>query len=241
MLFRSDEVVEDPDTAERLKPRGYPIFARRPCLDTNYYETFNRPHVHLVDLLEDPIQRLTRRGVQTETREIELDAVILATGYDGLTGAMLAMDVRGRGGQSLKDKWRDGARSYLGLAMQGFPNLFMICGANGPAALVNIVTLDEQNTAWIAECIDHMRRNELSTVEPTAESEEQWLAAIAALADRSLMPKANTWYVGANVAGKPRVFSLYSGGFQKYREICEAAIADGYRNFVFETARAVGS
>ncbi|WP_332771192.1 flavin-containing monooxygenase [Phenylobacterium sp.] len=231
------EVVKDPDTAERLKPRGYPIFARRPCLDTNYYEAFNQPNVHLVDLLEDPIVRLTERGVRTQAREIELDVLIMATGYDGLTGAMLAVDIKGRGGSRLSDKWRDGARSYLGLAMEGFPNLFMICGANGPAALANIVTLDEQNTDWIAECIDHMRRNQLATIEAEAASEDQWMAAISALAEKSLMPKANTWYVGANVAGKPRVFSLYSGGFNKYREICEAVTADGYRGFSFERSQ----
>jgi cation diffusion facilitator CzcD-associated flavoprotein CzcO len=230
------EVVNDPDTAERLKPRGYPIFARRPCLDTDYYESFNRPNVHLVDLLEDPIERLTGRGVKTSRGEIELDALIMATGYDGLTGAMLAIDIEGRGGRRLADKWRDGARSYLGLAMEGFPNLFMICGANGPAALANIVTLDEQNTDWIADCITHMRKNGFATVEADAQSEADWMDAIAALAEKSLMPKANTWYVGANVEGKPRVFSLYSGGFHKYREICEAVTADGYRGFSFARA-----
>jgi cation diffusion facilitator CzcD-associated flavoprotein CzcO len=226
-------VVEDPDTAERLKPRGYPIFARRPCLDTNYYETFNQSHVHLVDLLEDPIVRFTARGVETRGRVIELDALILATGYDGLTGAMLAIDIRGRGGRRLADKWRDGSRSYLGLAIEGFPNLFMICGANGPAALANIITLNEQNTDWIARCIDHMRRNQLTTIETTQEAEERWMAAISALADKSLMPKANTWYVGANISGKPRVFSLYSGGFHKYREICEDVMTNDYEGFVF--------
>jgi len=233
------EVVKDPDTAERLKPRGYPIFARRPCLDTNYYESFNQPNVHLVDLLEDPIVRLTERGVQTGTREIELDVLIMATGYDGLTGAMLAIDIQGRDGRSLADKWRDGARSYLGLAMEGFPNLFMICGANGPAALANIVTLDEQNTDWIADCITHMRRHGLATVEADAQSEADWMEAISALAAKSLMPKANTWYVGANVEGKPRVFSLYSGGFHKYREICEDVTANGYRGFSFERSPAL--
>ena len=230
------EVVEDPDTAERLKPRGYPIFARRPCLDTNYYESFNRSNVHLVDLLDDPIVRLTAHGVQTHTREIELDALILATGYDGLTGAMLAIDVKGRGGRRLSDKWREGARSYLGLAIEGFPNLFMICGANGPAALANIVTLNEQNTDWIAECIDYMRHNELATMEATVESEDQWMNTISELAEKSLMPKANTWYVGTNISGKPRTFSLYSGGFHKYRETCESATANQYRGFTFEKA-----
>jgi cation diffusion facilitator CzcD-associated flavoprotein CzcO len=230
------EVVENPATAERLKPRGYPIFARRPCLDTNYYEAFNRTNVHLVDLLEDPIVRLTANGVQTRTREIALDALVLATGYDGLTGAMLSIDVKGRGGQSLREKWRDGARSYLGLAMEGYPNLFMMCGANGPAALANIITLDEQNTHWIAGCIDHMRRHRFATVETTAEAEAKWMDVIAALAAKSLMPKANTWYVGTNIEGKPRVFSLFSGGFHKYREMCEDVIADSYRGFVFERA-----
>ena len=160
------EIVTDPDTAERLKPRGYPIFARRPCLDTNYYETYNRPNVTLVDCLADPIVEITKAGIRTRDHEIALDTIIVATGYDGLTGAMLAIDVKGRAGGSLREKWSGGARSHLGLMMEGFPNLFMVAGANGPSALANFVLLNEQNVDWLCDCIVHMRRNGLDTIEP---------------------------------------------------------------------------
>jgi cation diffusion facilitator CzcD-associated flavoprotein CzcO len=227
------EVVHDSQIAERLKPRGYPIFSRRPCLDTGYYEAFNRPNVHLVDCLDEPIERLTRRGVQTRHREVELDALILATGFDGLTGAMLAMDVRGRGGRDLKDKWRSGARSYLGLAVEGFPNLFMVCGANGPSALANIVILNEENGDWIGDCIDYMRSQGFQAVEARLDHEDRWVKTVSDLADKSLIPKADTWYVGANIEGKARVFPIYTGGLNRYRDICDDVAADGYRGFAF--------
>jgi len=220
------EIVKDPDTARRLTPRGYPIFSRRPCLDTNYYETYNRPNVHLIDCLTDPIELITERGVKTREREIELDSLIFATGYDGLTGAMLAIDVKGRRGLSLKEKWRNGARSYLGLAVEGFPNLFMVCGANGPSALANIVILNEENGDWIANCIEYIRRNGFSTIEAQAGHEDNWVKTVAQLADKSLIPKASTWYVGANIEGKPRVFPIYTGGLNRYRETCDDVAKD---------------
>jgi cation diffusion facilitator CzcD-associated flavoprotein CzcO len=227
------ETVNDPDTAERLTPRGYPIFSRRPCLDTNYYETYNRPNVRLVDCLTDPIESIGERSVKTRNQEIELDTLIFATGYDGLTGAMLAIDVRGRGGQSLKDKWRDGARSYLGLVVEGFPNLFMVCGANGPSALANIVILNEENGDWIANCIEHMRKHGYSSVEAKLDDEDRWVQTVSDLADKSLIPKAATWYVGTNIPGKPRVFPIYTGGLNRYREVCNQVADDNYRGLAF--------
>jgi cation diffusion facilitator CzcD-associated flavoprotein CzcO len=227
------ETVNDPITAEQLKPRGYPIFSRRPCLDTDYYETYNRPNVRLIDCINDPIERLTERGVKTRTQDIELDMLILATGFDGLTGAMLAIDIKGRGGRSLREKWHGGARSYLGLAMEGFPNLFMLCGANGPSALANIVILNEENGDWIAKCIEYMRAKKLATIEAVGDDEDKWVTTVAQLAEKSLIPKANTWYVGSNIAGKPRVFPIYIGGLNKYREICEDVASDDYRGFRF--------
>jgi cation diffusion facilitator CzcD-associated flavoprotein CzcO len=227
------EVVEDPDTAERLKPRGYPIFARRPCLDTNYYEAFNLPHVHLADCLDDSIEKFTKRGIKTTNREIELDAVILATGYDGLTGALLAFDVIGRDGVNLKDKWANGACSYMGLLMNGFPNLFMVCGANGPAALANVFTINEQNIDWIADCITHMRENSYATLEATADAEADWMNTVASLAEKTLISKAKTWYVGANIDGKPKGLSLYTGGFDNYRAFCSRVTEGGYRGIEF--------
>jgi cation diffusion facilitator CzcD-associated flavoprotein CzcO len=228
------EVVQDRETAAILMPRGYPIFSRRPCLDTDYYETYNRPNVHLVDCVSEPIECLTASGVKTRGQHIEIDTLILATGFDGLTGAMLAIDVKGRGGRDLKDKWQEGAKSYLGLAMEGFPNLFMMCGANGPSALANIVILNEENGDWIANCISYMRANKFKTIEADSASEDKWMDIVSALAEKSLIPKANTWYVGSNIAGKPRVFPIYIGGLNKYREICDGVAAEHYAGFTLQ-------
>ncbi|MEM5275159.1 NAD(P)/FAD-dependent oxidoreductase [Cupriavidus taiwanensis] len=235
-----DEVVKDPATAEKLKPRGYPIFARRPCLDTNYYETFNRDNVRLVDCVADPIEEITATGIRTSSEEIKLDIIIAANGYDALTGAMLAIDVTGKGGASLKKHWAAGARSYLGLMMAGFPNLFIVAGANGPSALANFVVLNEQNVDWAAKCIDHLRNSGLSTLEPTPEAEERWMDEIHSLANSSLYPRANTWYTGANVAGKPRGIPFYLGGLKRYIEECNGAIED-FRHFKFSRLNASAS
>jgi len=232
-----DEVVKDPATADKLKPRGYPIFARRPCIDTDYYETYNLPNVHLVDCVTDPIVEITEKGVRTRSGgEVELDTIIFATGYDALTGALLSFDVVGRDGRSLKDKWHDGARSCLGLMMEGFPNLFMTTGPNGPAALANIVRISEHDVDWAAAAITHMARNGLAAIEPTSQAEHDWMELVQALAQRTLMLKAKTWWVGANVQGKPQGLTMFVGGFHKYREYCAAAAQDGYRNFSFERA-----
>ena len=228
------ETVNDPVVAEKLKPRGYPIFARRPCLDTNYYESFNLPHVHLQDCLEHPIERVTEKGILTTAGEVELDTLILATGYDGLSGALMAFDVRGRDGCAVRDKWAGGARSYLGLMMAGFPNLFMVCGPNGPAALANIVTLDEQNVNWICALITHMRERGIRAVEPSLEAEDAWMEQVFALAELTLVSKANTWYTGTNVDGKPRGLIMYTGGFLRYNEACNAVAQSGYATLKFE-------
>lgn len=233
------EIVKDPETAEKLKPRGYPIFARRPCLDTNYYEAYNLPHVHLIDCLTDPIERVTAKGIKTASREVELDALILATGYDGLTGALLAFEVTGRDARQVRDKWKDGSVSYLGLVMEGFPNLFMICGPNGPSALANIITLNEQNVDWICSVIERMREEGLSTVEPTAQAEAAWMETVKAFATQTLVSKAKTWYVGANVEGKPQGLTIYTGGFLKYSEACEQALSNENCDLVFEKSKEV--
>ncbi|MEG3123650.1 flavin-containing monooxygenase [Sphingomonas sp. GB1N7] len=228
------ETVNDPKTADALTPRDYPIFARRPCLDTHYYEAFNRDNVTLVDCLNEPIVAITENGVRTGTREIALDIIIAATGYDGLTGAMLAVDVIGREGRSLREKWAGGAHSHLGLMMEGFPNLFMIAGANGPSALANFIILNEQNADWICDCIAHLRANGHRTIEATREAEDAYMTLVTDIANRSLMPKANTWYVGANIPGKPRFFPIFAGGLTKYRELCAEAAAAGYRGFTLD-------
>jgi cation diffusion facilitator CzcD-associated flavoprotein CzcO len=235
---RIPEIVQDPVTAEKLKPKGYPIFARRPCLDSSYYETYNLPTVHLKDCLTDPIVEVTEKGVRTESGEVELDMLILATGYDGLTGAMMAFDVTGRDGRKVNDKWKEGARSYLGLMMEGFPNLFMTTGPNGPAALANIIRISEHDVDWIAGAITHMHKNGFKTIEPTPRAEEDWMGVVRNLAKRSLINKAKTWWVGANVKDKPQGLTLFTGGFHAYRQYTAAAAQDGYASFSFGPAKA---
>ncbi len=230
-----DEVVKDPETAEALKPRGYPIFARRPCLDTSYYETYNLPTVHLKNCLEDKIVEITEDGVRLDSGLVKLDMLILATGYDGMTGALTAFDVVGRGGLTVNEKWKAGARSHLGLMMAGFPNLFMTTGPNGPAALANIIRISENDVDWIWDAMVHMKRHGHTTIEPTLEAEDRWMELVFGLAGRTLVSKAKTWYVGANVPGKAQGLSLFTGGFQKYREYCAAA-ANGYGDYVFGKA-----
>ena len=230
------DAVRDPATAAALTPTGYPIFARRICLDTNYYEAFNRNNVTLVNCLIEPITEVTAAGIRCGTREIELDIIIAATGYDGLTGAMTTPDITGKGGQRLRDKWAAGARSHLGLLLEGFPNLFMIAGANGPSALANYLILNEQNADWICDCIGHMRMHAHATIEPTAEAENAYMAMVNAIASRLLMPKANTWYTGTNIPGKPRAFPLYAGGLNTYLQICRDVAASGYSGFTFSAA-----
>lgn len=231
------EIVNDPETAEALKPRDYPIFARRVCLDTEYYETYNRPNVHLVNVKKDPIVEITEKGLRLESGEFELDMLILATGYDALTGALLAFEVVGRDGAKLKDKWKDGPVSNLGMMVHGFPNMFATSGPNGPAALANLITIPEHDVDWIADMIEYMEAKGYSAVETSAAAEAAWMKIVADLAEHSLIRKANTWWVGANVKGKPTGLTMFIGGFNKYREHAAAAAARREELFVFDKSR----
>jgi cation diffusion facilitator CzcD-associated flavoprotein CzcO len=230
------QTVDDPETAQALMPRGYPVFARRPCLDTHYYETYNQPNVHLKDCLKDPIIEITEKGIRTQAGETELDIIIFATGYDALTGALMAFDVQGREGRSMTDKWRGGAESYLGLMVEGFPNMFLTCGPNGPAALANIITISEHDVDWIAALITHMEAAGHTTVEATPEGEGRWMDVVTGLAAQSLVRKANTWWTGTNVKGKATGLSMFIGGFAKYAEACAAATSGGYSELAFGEA-----
>jgi cation diffusion facilitator CzcD-associated flavoprotein CzcO len=176
---------------------------------------------------------ITEKGIRTDQGEVEVDIIIAAIGYDALTGAMLSIDVKGKDGRSLKDKWAEGGRSHLGLMIEGFPNLFVIAGPNGPSALANFILLNEQNVDWVCDCIAHLRANGFRSIEPQLEAEEDWMTKVRELGSRSLYPTANTWYTGANVPGKPRTFPVYIGGLGRYREICSEAAAGGYRDFDF--------
>lgn len=231
------EIVKNPSVAEKLKPRGYPVFARRPCLDTSYYETYNLPNVHLKDCVEDPIIEITEKGVRLESGEVELDMIIFATGFDGLTGAMLAFDIEGRDGQRLKDSWKNGPRSLLGISVEGFPNLFMTTGPNGPSALANIVRINENDVDFIARAITYMDENGLANMEPTQESVDSWMEHIQQMAGRTLLSKAKTWYVGANVEGKSQGLTMFTGGFAKYVEACKAAAKEDFAAFTFEPSK----
>jgi cyclohexanone monooxygenase len=224
-------IVRDPAVAERLLPYEYPLGTKRICVDSDYYETFNRDNVTLVDLRTAPLERVTAGGVRTRDADYDLDVLVLATGFDGMTGALLAIDIRGVGGRSLRDKWHAGPRTYLGLATAGFPNFFFINGPGSPANLSNNILAIELNVDWIAGCIDHMLKRGLDVIDADVDAEEAWDAHVAELAAGTLLPLANSWYVGSNVPGKPRVFMVYAGGFGSYRQRCAEVAEAGYEGF----------
>jgi cyclohexanone monooxygenase len=227
--------VDDPAVAEQLVPTGHPIGSRRICVDTGYHGTFNLPHVRLVDVRRAPITGLTEAGLCTaDGEEHPLDLLVLATGFDAMTGSFVRIDVRGRDGVTLREKWADGARTHLGLQTAGFPNLFTLTGPGSPAVLCNMFLAIEQHVDWVADLLVALRERGCRTVEPTPEAEQEWSAQVARAAERTLYPQADSWYVGANVPGKPRVFLPYAGGVGKYRRICEEIAADGYRGFVVD-------
>jgi cyclohexanone monooxygenase len=224
-------IVTDPATAERLVPRTFPFATKRPCLGTGYYATYNRPNVTLVDLRTTPIETITPRGIRTSDGEHMLDTIVLATGFDALTGSQLAIDIVGKGGVTLRERWANGPRNYLGLATSGFPNLFTVLGPLSPSVLTNIAVSLEQQVEWITDCIAHLRRNGLTEIDVAPQAEADWAAHVAELAARTLYPAADSWYTGANVPGKPRVFLAYAGGLDRYREQCDAVARNGYTGF----------
>lgn len=225
------ELVHDPEVADLLTPKDYPWGTKRLCVDSNFYATFNRPNVHLCDLKSAPIQHFTATGIQTAAEHHDFDAVILATGFDAMTGALDRIDIRGRDGVALKDRWAHGPQTYLGLMVAGFPNLFTITGPGSPSVLTNMMTSIEQHVEWVSDCIGHMTSHQQSTIEPTPEAEAQWVDHVNEIAAMTLFPQANSWYMGANVPGKPRQFLPYAGGFGVYREHCQAVVERGYEGF----------
>jgi cyclohexanone monooxygenase len=229
------QTVKDPDVARKLTPNDHPIGAKRICVDTNYYATFNEPHVRLVDLRAEPIVRMTAHGLQTAAAEYKLDALVFATGFDAVTGALNRIDIRGPGGVRLAQTWADGPRSYLGLMVAGFPNFFTITGPGSPSILTNVVVSIEQHVEFIADLLAHMRENGATLVDAQETAQDDWVRHVAEVAEGTLMPQANSWYMGANIPGKPRVFLPYAGGFMNYRRICREIAADGYRGFSFGT------
>ncbi len=230
---RIRSIVKDQRAAELLAPKDHPIGTKRLCLDTNYYETYNRDNVSLVDVRSDPIAEITETGVRTRDTEYgPFDALIFATGFDAMTGALLEIDIKVESGQALRDKWAGGPTTYLGLMVSGFPNMFIITGPGSPSVKTQMIVAIEQHMDWIADCIGAMRKAGKSRIEASPEAEANWVQHVNDVADSTLYPLANSWYVGANIPGKPRVFMPYVGGFAGYKKRCDEIAAEGYKGFV---------
>ena len=224
-------MVSNPETAELLSPKDHPFGTKRPCLDTGYYQTFNRPNVRLVDLHRQPISSITETGIALADEQLAFDAIVYATGFDAMTGAIVAVDITGRDGITLKQKWADGPRTYLGLMSHGFPNFFTITGPGSPSVLSNMMVSIEQHVDWVADCLTALRADGLTTIEPTITAEDGWAVHSSDCAAITLFPQANSWYMGANVPGKPRGLLPYVGGVDAYRLACDEVAAGGYLGF----------
>ena len=231
-------IVKDPAVAALLAPTTYPIGTKRICVDTDYYKTYNRDNVELVDISGGPIERMTATGLVANGREFRFDSIVFATGFDAMTGTLFKVDIRGRDGQALKDKWYAGPRTYLGLMSAAFPNLFMITGPGSPSVKGNMATSMEQHVDFVTDVLVHMRGRGFELMEPERAAEDKWVDHVQEVANRTLFPRANSWYMGDNIPGKPRLFMPYIGGVGTYRKICEEIVADGYKGFRFRAAPA---
>jgi cation diffusion facilitator CzcD-associated flavoprotein CzcO len=225
------ERVKDPKIAEKLIPRDHPFGTKRVPLESGYYEVYNRDNVVLVDLNETPIERITAKGIKTKAAEYEFDIIIFATGFDAVTGAFSRIDFRSVSGQTLKDKWADGPHTYLGLQSVGFPNLFTLVGPHNGATFCNIPRCIEQNVEWVTECLRYMGAHNYTRIEATTDAENAWTEHVAEMANRTLLPLADSWFMGANTPGKARNFLLYAGGSPTYRKKCEEVAANSYEGF----------
>ena len=227
-------VIDDPDVADQLMPRDYPIGCKRPVIDSHYYDAFNQDNVTLVDLRQGGIKKISERGVETKQRSYEFDALVYATGFDAMTGALLNVEITGRDGARLADVWDAGPRTFLGLQVHGFPNMFTITGPGSPSVLSNMLVSIEQHVDWISDCISHMDRHQLRSIEPTAEAEQNWIEHVNEVAKGTMFtaPSCNSWYLGANIPGKPRIFMPYVGGVGTYRKKCDDIASKNYEGFV---------
>ncbi len=228
------DIVKDPVAGELLAAKDYPIGTKRICVDTHYFETFNRDNVKLVDISERPIDRLTETGVVANGEHYEFDSIVFATGFDAMTGTLAAIDIQGRDGCKLAEKWAAGPRTYLGLTVESFPNMFMITGPGSPSVLSNMMTSIEQHVDWVSDLLGYMKDEGLNTVDAQKGAEDDWVLHVNEVAYKTLYPKAASWYMGANIPGKPRIFLPYIGGVGTYRAKCDEVAADGYRGFDFD-------
>ncbi len=226
------EKVRDPKTADLLCPKDYPFGTKRLCADSGYYETYNRDNVSLVDIKTTPIETFTANGLKVGDQEYALDAIVFATGFDAMTGALFNIDIRGRDGVALKDKWAAGPYTYLGLMTAGFPNMFITTGPGSPSVLYNMIIGNEMHVNWISDAIDYLEKDDRRTIEPTPEAEKAWVDHVNEVGETTLFVQTNSWYVGANVPGKPRVILPYLGGFDVYCQKCDDVVAKDYEGFV---------
>lgn len=233
--------VKDARTAELLCPTDHPIGTKRLILDTDYYETFNRDNVTLVDARSAPIERMTPAGLRTKDADYEFDAIVFATGFDAMTGALREIDLRADTGAEITSKWADGPHTYMGLMMAGFPNLFMVTGPQSPGVKSQMILSIEQHVNFIAGCLGHMQREGHERIDADQESEDRWVQYNNEVAQATLYPKANSWYMGSNIPGKPRIFMPYVGGVHTYNQLCNEVVAKGYEGFTFSRHVAVPS
>lgn len=225
------QIVKDPETAEKLCPKTYPFGTKRLCLDSDYFATFNRPNVTLVDIRSDPIERITADGVETSQGSHPLDVLVLAIGFDAVTGSLLQMNITGAGGARLEEEWAEGPQTYLGLMVAGFPNLFSITGPGSPSVLTNMIPSIEQHVDWIADCLEYMCAQGFNRIEAERQAQDKWDEVVQGAAGHSLYLQADSWYMGANVPGKPRKILPYMGGLGVYTERCEEIARSGYPGF----------
>ena len=227
------QIVKDPETAEKLANIDHPYAAKRPPIDTNYFDTYNRENVSLVDVRADPIAAITPTGIRLQSGVEHLaDIIVFATGFDAMTGSLLRLGITGRDGLTLAKAWEAGPRNYLGLQVAGFPNMFTITGPGSPSVLCNMPVAIEQHVEWITDCIAHMRDHEIERIEARDDASDEWVQQVNEAAHATLLPEAHSsWYLGANVPGKPRVFMPYAGGMARYRAICDEVAAHDYEGF----------
>jgi cation diffusion facilitator CzcD-associated flavoprotein CzcO len=226
--------VNDPKVAEMLCPTSHPIGTKRMPLETGYYEVYNQPNVELVDIKATPIEVVTESSLKTTQTEYEFDMLILATGFDTVTGSLDRIDIRGSNGVSLKEKWVDGPRTYLGMGSSGFPNLFTLVGPHNGATFCNIPRCIEQNVEWVSDCIEHMTKNDIRRIEPNKDAEDKWTEHVQDVASGSLLTKTDSWFMGANIPGKPRQMYLYAGGSPLYRKTCDDVAANNYEGYTLQ-------
>ncbi|TKT70079.1 NAD(P)/FAD-dependent oxidoreductase [Afipia massiliensis] len=240
-----EEIVQDPAVAKLLQPHDHPIGSKRICVDTDYYATFNRPNVTLVDIRSSPIEEILPHGLRTGGKDFELDSIVFGTGFDAMTGSVAKINIKGRDGTTLNQKWAEGPRTYLGLMSASFPNMFIITGPGSPSVLSNMIVSIEQHVDWISDCIGYMRQRGIDCMEATKDAEDDWVTQVNDVASGTLYPQANSWYMGANIPGKPQVFMPYIGGVGVYRQICNDVAGKGYEGFALtsrgRTAAAVAA